>query len=151
MSYPPQAGTRVHTHAGDPQGGQIDWDSVWSDAVHTHESNPEGGAQIAGVDTDRLLSIPPPAPGVPPMFTGGYVTFNVGTMEVTTGLTFVGSVMASLEDDPSLDACWVSAYPSATAGKIWVKIWKPTASGDCTPVAKATGAFKTVHWVAAGV
>ena len=31
-----------HTHtAGD--GGKLDWDNVWNDAVHSHESNAEGG------------------------------------------------------------------------------------------------------------
>ena len=33
----------IHTHASDEEGGQLDWDSVWSDAVHGHSSNAEGG------------------------------------------------------------------------------------------------------------
>jgi len=33
----------VHTHADDANGGQLDWDDVWSDAVHTHQSDAEGG------------------------------------------------------------------------------------------------------------
>ncbi len=33
----------IHTHASDAQGGQLDWDSVWSDAVHSHASDAEGG------------------------------------------------------------------------------------------------------------
>jgi len=43
VSYPPQAGTRVHTHVGDPQGGQLDVDNIFSDLVHSHESAGEGG------------------------------------------------------------------------------------------------------------
>jgi len=33
----------VHSHASDSQGGQLDWDNIWSDAVHSHESAAEGG------------------------------------------------------------------------------------------------------------
>jgi len=33
-----------HDHSGDAgDGGQLDWDDVWSDAVHTHQSDAEGG------------------------------------------------------------------------------------------------------------
>lgn len=33
----------VHTHANAAQGGQLDWDNIWTDAVHSHASNAEGG------------------------------------------------------------------------------------------------------------
>lgn len=36
-------GHRPHTHASATQGGQLDWDNVWSDAVHSHASAAEGG------------------------------------------------------------------------------------------------------------
>jgi len=34
----------VHTHGTNSEGGQLDWDNVWSDAVHSHASNAEGGS-----------------------------------------------------------------------------------------------------------
>lgn len=40
----PRLGTPpTHTHEGAGEGGQLDWDSIFSDAVHSHQSNAEGG------------------------------------------------------------------------------------------------------------
>ncbi len=39
----------THSHATDGQGGQLDWDSIWSDAVHDHSSNAEGGTALSGI------------------------------------------------------------------------------------------------------
>ena len=69
MSYPPQAWTRVHTHAGDPQGGQLDVDNIFSDLVHSHESAGEGGtladAALPGLAThEGLATIHQDAPGL---------------------------------------------------------------------------------------
>lgn len=36
-----------HIHSASGEGGQLDWDNIWSDAVHTHE-NDGGGGQISG-------------------------------------------------------------------------------------------------------
>lgn len=43
------AGTLAnHDHSGDAgDGGQLDWDDIWSDAVHSHESDAEGGTIAA--------------------------------------------------------------------------------------------------------
>jgi hypothetical protein len=41
-----------HAHAGIAgDGGQLDWDDIWSDAVHDHSSAAEGGAVDASVVT----------------------------------------------------------------------------------------------------
>jgi len=40
----------VHTHADNSEGGTLDWDNVWSDAVHTHSSAAEGGDAIAAAN-----------------------------------------------------------------------------------------------------
>ena len=50
-------GHRTHTHADNTEGGQLDWDDVWADAVHTHQSNAEGGtldhgAALTGLTDD---------------------------------------------------------------------------------------------------
>jgi microcystin-dependent protein len=41
-------GINVHTHANNPQGGQLDWDDIWTDAVHDHSSDAEGGRIVYG-------------------------------------------------------------------------------------------------------
>jgi len=42
-----------HTHSSTSgQGGQLDWDDIWSDAVHSHASNAEGGK----LDVDTCFS-----------------------------------------------------------------------------------------------
>ncbi len=33
----------IHTHSSNDEGGQLDWDTCWSDAVHSHASSAEGG------------------------------------------------------------------------------------------------------------
>mgnify|MGYP001562941878 CR=1 FL=1 len=48
----------VHTHSATAgQGGQLDWDDIWSDAVHSHQSNAEGstldhGLALTGLTDD---------------------------------------------------------------------------------------------------
>ena len=71
-----------------------------------------------------------------------------GTLEVATGLKTVVQAVACLKDNPSLNGAWVSIADSATAGNILLKVWKPTAAADCTPIA-ATVAVK-VRWIAIG-
>lgn len=40
-------GVGDHSHAtAGAEGGQLDWDSVWADAVHSHLSDAEGGVLI---------------------------------------------------------------------------------------------------------
>ena len=56
---------RVHTHATDQQGGQLDWDTTFSDAVHNHSSNAEGGPNLNLTSGDLILpSAAAPAPTV---------------------------------------------------------------------------------------
>lgn len=49
-----------HTHADAAGGGQLDWDTCFSDAVHAHSSNAEGGtltatAALLFAATDKVL------------------------------------------------------------------------------------------------
>jgi len=71
-----------------------------------------------------------------------------GTADVDTGLATVVAVVACLGSDPSVDALWASAAPGGTAGHIDLKVWKPTASDNCTPIAAT--AEKSVEWIALG-
>jgi len=77
----------------------------------------------------------------------GTVTVT-GTAEVVTGLNKVYNVIAVIQSDISLNAMFVSAMPSATAGRITIKVWKPTSATDITPVASTTAT--TVGWIAIG-
>lgn len=79
----------------------------------------------------------------------------VGTADVTSsstitsathGLATVTAVFASLSDPPSLDANDTATSVSGT--DIILYIYKPTASGDCTPI-EATDP-KNVQWFAIG-
>ena len=77
-----------------------------------------------------------------------------GSGDVVTGLKSVVAVIATLQDDAALTGNNVTATIGDQAGapalgSVRLKVWKPTATGDCTPIA-ATGA-KSVNWLALGV
>lgn len=77
-----------------------------------------------------------------------------GSGDIVTGLKTVVAVIATLQDDASLNGNLVTATigdqaGAPAAGSVRLKVWKPTATGDCTPIA-AAGAVN-VNWVALGV
>jgi hypothetical protein len=71
-----------------------------------------------------------------------------GTADVNTGLATVVAAVATLDDDVSLTAMWLTAHLAATAGHLTLKVFKPTAVDDCTPLAASAEA--KVSWVAIG-
>ena len=75
-------------------------------------------------------------------------TAVTGTADIATGLVTVVQCVAVLEDDVSLDGMWVSVADSVTEGNVILKVWKPTAAADCTPIAATVA--KTVRWIATG-
>lgn len=77
-----------------------------------------------------------------------------GSGTVVTGLTTVVSVVVTMQADASLTN-GVSATATIgdqagtpAAGSVILKVWKPTASGDVTPIASA--AAVAVNWIAVG-
>lgn len=78
-----------------------------------------------------------------------------GTLTVATGLTTVVAVVATMQADASLtNGTSVTAtvgdqVASPVAGSVILKVWKPTASGDATPIAGAAAVL--VNWIAFGV
>jgi hypothetical protein len=73
---------------------------------------------------------------------------------VVTGLTTVVACGATLQSDPVQDPCMVSATignqsGAPAAGSIYIKTWKHTSAGDCTPAAASTFT-KSVNWWAVG-
>jgi hypothetical protein len=73
---------------------------------------------------------------------------------VDTGLALVLGAVANLEDAPVIgcdraQAVYGDQAGTPAAGSIIIKTFKPTASGDATPVA-ATTTGKKVNWIAVG-
>lgn len=76
-----------------------------------------------------------------------------GSGDVVTGLATVVAVTVTLRDDAALTGHLTTATigdqaGTPAAGSVTVKVWKPTADVDCTPIA-ATAA-KSVNWIAVG-
>jgi len=76
-------------------------------------------------------------------FSGSTVTV------VSTGLSTVTGVVAGLSGSPTLNHAYYSAVSGSTAGDIFIYGWKPTSTGDGTPVA-ADDNFVDGYWVAVG-
>lgn len=84
----------------------------------------------------------------------GQATTVAASDTIVTGLTTVVSAVACLEDAPVIGCDRATAAigdqaGTPAAGSILIKTWKPTASGDATPVA-ATTFTKKVNWIAIG-
>lgn len=84
----------------------------------------------------------------------GGVAAVTGSATVATGLTTVVAVVAMLQEDASL-ANGISVTGTIgdqagapAAGSVTLSVWKPTASGDVTPVASAAAVH--VNWIAFG-
>lgn len=84
----------------------------------------------------------------------GVATIGTASDTVVTGLATVVGVVVSLVGDPSLTHMWSTATVgnqsgAPAAGSIIIKSWKPTATGDVTPIAADT-VFANVAWIAIG-
>lgn len=84
----------------------------------------------------------------------GQATTATASDTVVTGLATVVSAVANLEDAPVIGCDRAQAVigdqaGTPAAGSILVKTFKPTASGDATPIA-ATTFSKKVNWIAIG-
>lgn len=109
--------------------------------------NVEGQLSVGGQplpDTSQLTAL---VQGV----AAGYkvargVSAVTGTLAVASGLATIVAVVATLKDDVSIAANEVSA--TWTGANITLKVWKPTATGDCTPIAATVA--KNVSWIAIG-
>jgi hypothetical protein len=76
----------------------------------------------------------------------GGMTTVVTSATITTGLTTVVSGTANLGQSATIDANDVTT--TATGGSLDIYVWKPTSTGNPTPVAATVG--KTVLWFAYG-
>lgn len=84
----------------------------------------------------------------------GQTTTVAASDTIVTGLATVVSAVANLEDAPVIGCDRAQAVigdqaGTPAAGSILVKTFKPTATGDATPIA-ATTFTKKVNWIAIG-
>lgn len=84
----------------------------------------------------------------------GQMTTASASDTVVTGLTTVVSAVANMEDAPVIGAYGSNANigdqaGTPAAGSILIKSYKPTATGDATPIAASTFG-KKVNWMAIG-
>lgn len=87
-------------------------------------------------------------------FVAGQSTTVAASDAITTGLKVVLYAVASLEDSPVIGCDRATAFVgdqagTPAAGVISIKTWKPTGTGDATPIA-ATTFTKKVNWMAFG-
>lgn len=85
----------------------------------------------------------------------GQATTATASDTVVTGLTTVVAVVASLDSAPVIGCDRGTGSigdqaGSPAAGSILIQTWKPTATGDATPIA-ATTFSKKVNWIAIGL
>ena len=75
-----------------------------------------------------------------------------GTGTVSTGLTEVEHVFPTMEEDAAIAGLWATYELSdqdTDPGEIVLKVWKATATGNCTPAAATVA--KTVKALVIGV
>jgi hypothetical protein len=85
----------------------------------------------------------------------GTTAIGAASEDVVTGLTTVIGTVVSLVGDPSLTHMFSTGTVGnqtgqPAAGSIRIKSFKPTATGDVTPIA-AADVFANVSWVAWGI
>lgn len=84
----------------------------------------------------------------------GTATIGAASEDIVTGLTTVVGFTVSMVGDPSLTHMFSSATAgdqagAPAAGSLRIKSWKPTGTGDVSPIA-ATSPFGSVSWIAFG-
>lgn len=115
--------------------------------------NVQSGGVISfnGVDQTAALATAPAGVAAGYKIARG-VTAVTGTNDLTTGLATVAACTATLQEDAALTGSLVTVtiqtQSGGTAGHVTLKVWKPTASGDVTPIA-ATAA-KNIGWNCTG-
>lgn len=85
----------------------------------------------------------------------GVSSITAASLDIVTGLTTVVAAVCAMTGDPSMthmdSSITVGNQTGApAAGSIRILSWKPTASGNVTPIA-ATSPFGSVSWIAVGL
>lgn len=138
--------------AAPPTNGVAGYDpgSVYIDTINAKVYTNTGTADAA---TWALLTGGVVGVGAGYKVARGVATIT-GSGTVVTGLTTVVAVTATMQADASLtNGIAVTATigdqaGTPAAGSVILKVWKPTASGDVTPIASA--AAVAVNWISVG-
>lgn len=129
--------------------GQSDYDEVKASVLIDAPVIKKGGVAISRSAAEINLLVQGIAAGYKVARGVDAVT---GTLDKTTGLTTVVAFVAVLAEDPALTGHLVTftlpAQSGGTAGHVTIKVWKPTAANDCTPIAATVA--KNVAWSAIG-
>lgn len=137
------------------QGDRVFWNSATSKFTTDTSKTPVHGvvfAAAASGDTTASLLLSERG-GL--KTAAGQATTASASDTVVTGLSKVIAAVATLEDSPVIGCDRATAVigdqnGTPAAGSTLVKTWKPTASGDATPIA-ATTFTKKVNWIAFGI
>jgi hypothetical protein len=124
-----------HTHADAAGGGQLDWDTAWSDAVHTHASAGEGGTSLTGLTAVTLasgqLTLPVGSAASPSLvFDSGNGVYSAGTDRLN--FATAGVVRAEIDAAGNMG---VGATPSA-----WVTTQRALHIGQAGSIVAPTAA-----------
>jgi predicted RecA/RadA family phage recombinase len=146
------------------QGDQLFWDASAKNFTKTAAANTPIGIAFddaGSSDTTGQVDLSPGA-GAEASVAGvaeGYklargVASITGSGTVVTGLATVVAIVATMQADASLSngievtATIGDQAGTPAAGSVILKVWKPTAANDVTPIASA--AAVSVNWVAIG-
>ena len=119
-------------------------------------TKPGGGIPSSDMETAVQSSLTK-ADGSTAGIASGYkiargVSAVTGTLDLTTGLATVVSIVVSLAEDASPTGDTVTAtiptQTGGTAGHATLKVWQPTAANNSAPTASSTP--KNVAWIAIG-
>lgn len=144
------------TGAAWAQGDYLYWDATAKKFTKVAAGNvPAGTAHAAAEAAAAVGNVLLPSAAAGLRVVGGQVVTASANEVVVTGLSRVLSVVATLEDAPVIGCDRAQAAigdqnGAPAAGSIQVKTFKPTATGDATPVA-ATTFGKKVNWLAIGI
>lgn len=127
------------------QGG-ADWEVGGTLNIQTG-----GKLSFNGVDQTSALATAPGGVAAGYKIARGFDAVT-GTLDKTTGLATVVSCTANLGEDAALTGAFMTilipTQSGGTAGHVTLKVWKPTASNDVTPI-PSSGA-KNVSWICVG-
>ena len=121
------------------------------------EINSLAGSGLTTTSTAKLQALTPTSTQLNLMLQATTAGFKLArgtaqfttSSEIATGLATVVAGGATLQSDPDITAMSVSVAASTTAGNILAKLWQPTATSDCTPIA-ATKTNIIINWWAVG-
>lgn len=142
------------TGAAWSQGDRLFWDTGTSKFTKDATKTPLAALAFADALSGDAVGLVALANTGGLRLVSGQATSVTASDTIVTGLSKVLSAVANLEDAPVIGCDRAQAVigdqaGAPAAGSILLKTFKPTASGDATPIA-ATTFGKKVNWIAVG-